>query len=191
MEARAVAWSFARLAAAKGSGSFLAEEIERVEAPDPRTAVVVPRAPNAEFLGAATAPYMAVVDSEVAEAGGLRSAGEAAANDPGDRWSAERSAGSGPFALARYRPNDELRLRRVEGHWRGAPPASAEVVIRQARDAATQAQLLASGGADIAAQLDAETAHALPRGRAEVRVLPSPTSSTWRWRPARRAPEAA
>jgi peptide/nickel transport system substrate-binding protein len=173
VEAEDVAWSFRRLAATRASSSFLAGDIDRIETPDPRTVVVVLKAPNSEFVGMAAAPYMGVVDRQAAEAAGIRAAGEAVANDGGDRWFAENSAGSGPFILARYRPNDELRLRRNPAYWRDAP-AFAEVVIRQGRDAAVQGQLLATGGADIAMQLDAETARALPQGRAEVQVLPSP-----------------
>jgi peptide/nickel transport system substrate-binding protein len=172
VEAADVAWSFRRLAATRASSSFLAGDIERIETPDARTVVVHLKAANSEFVGIAAAPYMAVVDRNVAEAAGIRAEGEVA-QDGGDRWFGENSAGSGPFTLARYRPNDELRLARNANYWRDAP-AFAEVVIRQAAGAAVQGQLLASGGADIALQLDTETARALPRDRATVQVLPSP-----------------
>jgi peptide/nickel transport system substrate-binding protein len=172
VEAEDVAWSFRRLAATRASSSFLVRDVTRIETPDARTVVVHLSAPNSEFIGIAAAPYMGIVDRVVAEAAGIRAAGDVA-QDGGDRWFAENSAGSGPFTLARYRPNDELRLARNPNQWRSAP-AFAEVVIRQAAGAAVQGQLLASGGADIALQLDAETARALPRGRAEVQVLPSP-----------------
>ncbi|MDG4869959.1 ABC transporter substrate-binding protein, partial [Guyparkeria sp. 1SP6A2] len=59
--------------------------------------------------------------------------------------------------LAAYEPNSELRLKRNEKYW-GEAAKVGEVVIRQVKDAVAQAQMLENGSADIAMQIDPETA---------------------------------
>ena len=59
--------------------------------------------------------------------------------------------------LTSYSPNNELRLKRNAQYWRSAP-AIEDVVFRQVKDAVAQAQMLESGTADIAMQIDPDTA---------------------------------
>ncbi|MFX6273727.1 ABC transporter substrate-binding protein, partial [Acinetobacter baumannii] len=78
-------------------------------------------------------------------------------------WFLANSAGSGPYTLAGYRADDELRVKRNGAYWRAAPAIS-EVVIKQTKDAVAQAQMLQSGAADIAMQVDGETAKTIKGG---------------------------
>ncbi len=97
---------------------------------------------------------------------------DAVDTDTAEPWFLEHSAGSGPFVLATYRPNDELRLARNDSYW-GAKPAFAEVVIKQTKDAVSQAQMLESGAADIAMQIDPDTAKSISSDEVTVETVPS------------------
>ena len=158
VEAKDVKWSWERLKNVKGSPSFLADTIESIETPDEATVVVKTKAPNSEFFNVVASPYFGIVNSKVAtaEAKAVNGA-DAAEKDNAEAWFLANSAGSGPFVLAAYEPNSELRLKRNEKYWREAPKV-AEVVIRQVKDAVAQAQMLENGSADIAMQIDPETA---------------------------------
>ncbi|MFZ8477527.1 ABC transporter substrate-binding protein, partial [Staphylococcus aureus] len=57
-------------------------------------------------------------------------------------------------------------------YWRAAPAIS-EVVIKQTKDAVAQAQMLQSGAADIAMQVDGETAKTIKGGNVVVSTIPS------------------
>lgn len=158
VEAKDVKWSWERLKNVKGSPSFLADTIDSIETPDEATVVVKTKAPNSEFFNVVASPYFGIVNSKVAtaEAKAVNGA-DAAEKDNAEAWFLANSAGSGPFVLAAYEPNSELRLKRNEKYWREAPKV-AEVVIRQVKDAVAQAQMLENGSADIAMQIDPETA---------------------------------
>lgn len=167
-----VAWSLERLKHLKGNPSFLMDGVAAVETPDARTVVIRTTAPNSELLGILAAPYAAVVNRAVAEANGAKAGEGADTADQADGWFLANSAGSGPFTLAAYAPDDEVRLARNAGYWRDAAPV-AQVVIKQVKDSVTQAQMLQSGAADIAMQIDADTA----AGVTDPNVVIEPTAS--------------
>jgi len=172
VEAKDVKWSFERLKHIKGGGSFLADPITSVETPDAQTAIVKLTAPNSEFLNQTAAGFLAIINSDVATANGALSDASASEKDTSEAWFLAHSAGSGPFVLESYEPNAELRLKRNENYWRKAP-ALPEVVFRQVKDAVAQAQMLQSGAADIAMQIDPETAKTLQGGKVTVERVPS------------------
>lgn len=74
--------------------------------------------------------------------------------------------------LSSYAPDDELRLVRNEDYWRETT-ALGQVVIRQVKDAVTQAQMLESGAVDIAMQVDADTAATIRNPEVTVETVPS------------------
>lgn len=160
VEPKDVKWSFERLRNMKASGSFLAETITEIETPDAQTVVLQLGSPNSEFLNQVSAGFLAVINSDVAMANGAIADETTAEKDTSETWFLENSAGSGPFVLARYEPNSELRLVRNENYWR-EKPALPEVVFRQVKDAVAQAQMLQSGAVDLAMQIDPETAKSL------------------------------
>lgn len=167
-----VKWSLERLANIKGNPSFLMDGVTEIAAPDPRTVVIRTAAPNSEMLGILAAPYSSVVNRAVAEAGGALAAEGADAADQSEAWFLANSAGSGPYALGAFAADDELRLVRNEAHWRDPAPI-AQVVIRQVKDSVAQAQMLQSGAADVAMQVDADTAAGLRDPGVTVRTVPS------------------
>ena len=157
VEASDVKWSLERLANLKGNPSFLMDGVASIEAPDAGTVVIRTGSPNSELLGILAAPYASVVNREVAEANGAVGGEGADTEDQAETWFLSNSAGSGPYVLDAYAPDDEMRLVRNDAYWgEGAPIAT--VVMRQVKDSVTQAQMLESGAADVAMQVDADTA---------------------------------
>lgn len=167
-----VKWSLERLANLKGNPSFLMQGVIEVAAPDDQTVIIRTEASNSEMLGILAAPYAAVVNRAAAEAGGALAGPDADSTDQAESWFLQNSAGSGPYVLDSFAPDDELRLVRNDAYWRDPAPIGS-VVMRQVRDSVTQAQMLQSGAADIAKQVDADTAATLRDPDVTVRTVPS------------------
>lgn len=146
-----VKWSFERSANMMAGGSFLLGGLDRVDTPDPQTAVVVLTSPNAPFLrvtGAALALSIANSKQLTDEAEATTGPGSDA--DPADAWFAEgRSAGSGPYVIESYTTDDSIVLRRNENYW-GTKAPFASITFKEATDSASQLLQMQSGDADIA-----------------------------------------
>ena len=155
LEAKDVKWSWERLKNVKGGPSFMMDGVNSVEAPDAHTVVVTMAGPNSEFLGILTAPYMGVINSDVAIANGANANADADQTDTSEPWFMANSAGSGPYVLAGYKADDELRFAATCRRDPDAPGAGAIAhegnlaaiwaprrqpitgrIIRQARDSA-------------------------------------------------------
>ncbi len=172
VEAKDVKWSWERLKNLAASPSFLMGGISSIETPDDKTVVATLSAPSSEFLGITAAPYAVIINSDVASAAGAKADGSAATTDNAEQWFLSQSAGSGPYVLEAYEPNAELRLKRNDAYW-GKKPAMGQVVFKQVKDAVAQAQMLQSGNADIAMQVDPETAKTLSDPKITVSSIPS------------------
>jgi peptide/nickel transport system substrate-binding protein len=172
VEAKDVKWSFERLKNIQGSPSFMMSGVSAIETPDAHTVVVRMEAPNSEFLGILTAPYTIVINSDAAIEAGAVAGADAATTDNAEAWFLSNSAGSGPYVLHTYRVDDELRFARNDNYWRAAPPI-AEIVIDETADAVSQAQMLQSGAADIAMQIDPTTAATIGSDEVVIEMVPS------------------
>jgi peptide/nickel transport system substrate-binding protein len=172
LEAKDVKWSWERLHNIKGGPSFMMDGVKSIEAPDAHTVVVTMEAPNSEFLGILTAPYTGVVNSDVASANGANANADADQSDTSEPWFMANSAGSGPYLLAGYKPDDELRFKANPNYKRGKVGIG-EVVIKHTKDAVAQAQLLASGDADVAMQIDPDTAKTIQSDKVSISSVPS------------------
>lgn len=172
VEAGDVAFSLMRLKNLKAGASFLAEGIESIETPEPKTVVVHLAAPDPEFLGKVSAPYGAIINADAAMEHGATAGPDAAETDQGEEWLLENSAGSGAYVLENYRPDDELRLVANPNYWR-EPPDAATVVIREVEDAVSQMQALQSGAVDIAMQVDPDTAATVSAPGVVTELVPS------------------
>lgn len=172
VEASDVVWTFERLRNLKGSPSFLMDGTQSIEAVDAHTVKVTVEAPNSEFLNKVSAPYTGILNAEAAMAGGALADETAATADGAEGWFLENSVGSGPFVLANYAPEDELRLSRNDSYY-GTAPAFSEVVITQMQDSVSQAQALETGSVDIAMQIDADTAKSLDTPDVVTEIIPS------------------
>lgn len=172
VEAKDVKWSFERLKNVKGSPAFMMDGVTSVEAPDAHTVVVTLAGPNSEFLNILTAPYTGVINSDVAAENGAVATEDAETADQAEAWFMSNSAGSGPYMLANYAPDDELRLAANPEYTR-TELAIKEAVIKHTQDAVTQAQQLESGGVDIAMQIDPDTAKSITSDDLVVETIPS------------------
>ena len=172
VEAKDVKWSWERLHNIKGGPSFMMDGVKSIEAPDAHTVVVTMEAPNSEFLGILTAPYTGAVNSDVAIANGANANADADKSDTSEAWFMANSAGSGPYVLADYKADDELRFK-ANPNYKRTKVGVSEVVIKNTKDAVAQAQLLESGGADIAMQIDPDTAKTVKSDSVAIETVPS------------------
>ncbi|QPC42512.1 ABC transporter substrate-binding protein [Kaustia mangrovi] len=172
VEAGDIAFSLMRLKNLKAGASFLADGIESIDTPDAKTVVVHLAAPDPEFLGKVSSPYGAIVNADLVKEHGGTAGPDADKTDQGEAWLLENSAGSGAYVLKSYRPDDELRLAANPNYWREAPAADA-IVMREVQDAVSQMQMLQSGGADIAMQIDPDTAETVGSPDVVTELVPS------------------
>jgi peptide/nickel transport system substrate-binding protein len=75
-------------------------------------------------------------------------------NDYGNEWLRTNSAGSGPFTLNRWTPNDIVLLDANPQHWAGAPKMT-RVIMRHAPESQAARLMLERGDIDIANALTA------------------------------------
>ncbi len=100
-----------------------------------------------------TATVAAVVDKKLVEE-------HAADGDYGYGWLKTNYAGSGPFSIREWRPNEAIILER-NPHYAGAAPAMARAIYRHIPEPAAQRLLLEAGDVDIARNLGPEEMAAL------------------------------
>ncbi|TPM93896.1 ABC transporter substrate-binding protein [Mesorhizobium sp. B2-1-3A] len=172
VEAKDVKWSWDRLTNLQGGMAWLFETVKSIETPDAHTVVVKLTQPDSEFLGKVIAPYAGIVNSDVAIEHGAKAGKDDAATDSAEPWFLANSAGSGPYALESYSPNDELRFKRNAAYW-DKPAAIEEIVIKQTKDSVAQAQVLQSGDVDIAMQIAPDTAKTINVPGVTVETVPS------------------
>lgn len=167
-----VKWSFERLANVKGSAAYFMDGITSIDIPDPQTVIVKLAASDSSFLAKVNASYAGIINSKVAAANGATNGKDADSTDKAEAWFLKNSAGGGPYTLANYTEGAEIRLARNDKYW-GDKPALKEVIIKQVKDAVTQRQQLETGDADIAMQLDPDTAKKVNNKSVTIKEVPS------------------
>ncbi len=167
-----VAWTFERLHNLKASPSLLMDGLKDVETPDPMTAIVVFDAPNSETIADVSSVFAGIINSTEAAKHGAIATADAATKDTSDPGFQAASMGSGPFVLDSFKPGDQIVMKRNPKYW-GKPAGVSEVIIKQVKDAVSQAQMLQTGGADIATQIDPDTANSIHDDKLTVETQPS------------------
>ena len=167
-----VKWSMERLKNIKGGAAYLMDSLKSIDIKDPHTLVVTTKTPNSEFLGILSATYAGIINSKLAMAHGANADANAATSDTADTWFLSHSAGSGAFVLQSYSADDALRLKRNNSYW-GKKASVSGVILKQTADAVTQAQMLQSGAADIAMQIDPDTAKTIHDPNIVFQTVPS------------------
>ncbi len=143
---------------------FTPENVDsRITAAGPETLVIeTDRAYSPAFFYAClTANVASIVDSKLV-------ASHAQGGDDGNEWLRTRSAGSGPFSLRVWKPNEIIILDRFEDYWRGAP-AMRTAFIRHIGEPGVQRLLLERGDIDVARNLIPDQVAAIA-GRGDVRL---------------------
>lgn len=97
--------------------------------------------------------------------------------DLGNGWLKTNSAGSGPFRLRAWKPNESVTYDANPDYWRGAPKFK-RVVTRHIPERATQRLLLEKGDIDIARKLSPEDLQAVA-ANPDVRVVQAPKGAIW------------
>lgn len=152
---------------------FTAENVDqKIRAVDENTLVMELDQPYAPtfVLYCLTAGVGAVVDKDEVlahEEGG----------DLGHNWLRTNYAGSGPFALKSWKPNQSLSLIGNNDYWDGAPEMK-RVLIRHVAESASQQLLLEKGDIDIARNLEADQLKAIA-DKKELVQQPSPKGAVY------------
>ncbi|MCO5126458.1 MAG: ABC transporter substrate-binding protein, partial [Rhodobacteraceae bacterium] len=105
------------------------------------------------FLYSLTAGVGSVVDKETVLANEVD-------GDLGYNWLKVNSAGSGPFKLRAWKPNESLTLDANPDYWLGAPGVT-RAITRHIAEAATQQLLIEKGDIDVARNLGPDQVAAL------------------------------
>jgi peptide/nickel transport system substrate-binding protein len=152
-----VRFSWTRLKNMKSGVAFYTDTIAKIEVVDDLTLKVTQTAPFPAFPTVVTAPAMSVTDSKVIKEHGGTDAEDADKTDTAKDWLDQNSAGSGPFTLTKWTPNDEIVMVANPDYWKGAP-ALGGVTLKNVNDASSALQLVQRGDADVAQGIDADTA---------------------------------
>ncbi len=107
------------------------------------------RSPFADFLS--TLPWFYIVNADVVSE-------HVDADDYGQAWLAENEAGSGPFVLESYEPNNQHVFAAVPDYWHGWPNPDHmdKIIIKIMPASSTQKLSLQKGDIDWAGDLDYE-----------------------------------
>jgi len=99
-------------------------------------------------LNCLTATIGSVIDMKTAMANEVD-------GDMGNAWLNINSAGSGPYSLVAWKPNESVTLQAFPGYYGGAP-AMERVIVRHVAESASQRLLLEAGDIDVARNLNPE-----------------------------------
>jgi len=148
-----VVFSFTRLSNVLSNPSFLADPIASIEAVDDLTVAITLTATRPSFLAEMVNSAFSIMnDSEVIAAGGTM-AEDAAETDAARDFFDQNSAGTGPYILESWTPQEETVLVRNENYWGEDVPYFDRIIIVNISESATQKVALESGEIDIATDL--------------------------------------
>ncbi|KAA5607597.1 ABC transporter substrate-binding protein [Roseospira marina] len=158
-----VAWSLQRVVTLNKGPAFILAEfgltaenvVEKVRATDPHTLVLETdqRYAPSFVLNCLGSWVSSVLDRKTVMAHDEN-------GDMGNAWLKTHEAGSGPFTLSAWRPNEVVLLDRFEDYVRGAP-AMQRIALRHVPESGPQRLMLEKGDADIARNLGPEDLAAL------------------------------
>jgi len=97
--------------------------------------------------------------------------------DLGYDWMRTNFAGSGPFKLKGWKPNESLVLEANEEYWGGAPKIK-RVLAKNVTESATQQLLLQKGDVDMARNLTGDQLRAIAKDKS-VYVTNAPKATLW------------
>ena len=163
LTAQDVRFSLRRLKHLKDQPSFFMDPVKDVQVVNDGTVRIVLNGPDASFLAALACVPCGIVDSKTVMAHGGTDAEDAKEKDKATEWLNQNSAGTGPFRLVSFVKDVEAVLERNPGHW-GPKPYFAKIIFKHVASAATQREMVERGDADIARDIDPDTAATIKEG---------------------------
>ncbi len=167
-----VAFSLNRLRHVNGNPSFLADGIAGVEAVDDKTVAITLTEIQPPFLTRLANTAFSITQASVVQANGGTDAEDGAETDTAREYLDQNSAGTGPYTLESWAPQDETVLVRNPDYW-GEAPFFDRVIIVNIAEAATQKAALESGDIDIALDLTPDQITDL-EGNADIGIFRGP-----------------
>ena len=164
-----VVFSLNRLKYRDGNPSFLADPIDSLEAIDDDHVAITLVSPRPSFLSEITSPVFSVTNADVVRANGGTDAMDAAETDAAGGYLDSTSAGSGPYILDLWEPQNRTELVRNEGYW-GEQPYFDRVIIINMPEAATQKAALEAGDIDIALDLSSDQVNEF-EGNSDIEIF--------------------
>lgn len=153
--AKDVKFSFERAKHLMSNASALLENVSGVDVVDDYTVQVNLKKADSAFVAKTTTYTFAILDSElVIEKGGV-SDESAAKTDKAQNWLDKHSAGSGPYIMKSFTPDDKLVLERNEKYW-GKLPYFKTIIVQDMPDENAQLLAVKRNDIDIAFNLSAD-----------------------------------
>ncbi len=147
-----VVFSFNRLINMKGNPAFLADAIEDIEAIDELTVEITLEKPRPSFLVELINTAFSVTNKEEVEAAGGTDAEDADSADTAQETFDQTSAGSGPYILESWIPQERTTLVRNKNYW-GEQPYFDKIIIRNIHESEAQKIALESGEINLATDI--------------------------------------
>lgn len=154
VRAEDAAWSLQRAVKLNKSPAFILtqfgltpENVDQMVKADGNKLSITMDKPYAEtfVLNCLTASVASVVDKETAMQ-------NVAGDDLGNAWLTTNGAGSGPYSLGAWRPNEAVQLVANDAYWQGAP-AMKRVIVKNVQESSAQRLQLEQGDIDVARNL--------------------------------------
>ena len=134
LTAKDVVFSYARLYNLKGVQSFLLRGL-KLRAIGKYQVVLESDTPNPALLRIVESPNLGIVNRKVVAANGGTAALNAATTDKAEAWLSQNSAGSGPYVIKDFTPQQQITLEVNPKYW-GPTPRFKRIVIRNMPSAA-------------------------------------------------------
>lgn len=150
-----VKFSFDRALHLKSNASALLKGVESTEVIDNHTFKVTINKADSAFIAKTTSTSYAVLDSKLVKKNGGVSDASAQTTDTAQKYLDRNSAGSGPYILKSFTPDDKVILVRNENYW-GKKPAFKMIIIQDMPDENAQLLAVKNGDIDIAFNLSAD-----------------------------------
>jgi len=171
--AKDVKFSFDRALNLQSNASALMDGIESVDVIDDFTVSVRIKKADSAFVSKTTSTAYAVLDSAVVMAQGGVSDKSAASTDSAQNYLDHQSAGSGPYILQSFTPDDKLVMVRNENYW-GELPRFQTIILQDMPDGNAQLLAVKKGDIDIAFNLSSDQLSQLDNAE-NVEVISSST----------------
>jgi peptide/nickel transport system substrate-binding protein len=154
-----VKFSHERLKNLKDTPGYYADPwVNDITIVDEHTVSLTLARPISYLLPMLTVIPLNIADSKLIIEQGGTNAPDADQVDTAKEWLDQNSAGSGPYILTRWTPKTELILERNPNYWDENQPFFDRVIMKSISDPTAQIQLVLSGEADLALDIDYDAA---------------------------------